>query len=294
MAAFVEYCFKRSPNDPYVTSEQALMGVPLNGIQEQGVSLSGPAAWYKGMRQNWQAPEQHAMDTTEGVSSADGQPSAPPAEEDKEWQRWDTYYQTFCRRTGGMWLNAESYETSFFTQGIKWYSADPPHRLMIAYSTVDSNLRSRMIMGMPFVSFDVWASAAPGHNRDEGGGMDTTPGNIGEPLEGSKTSIGEYFQFLEKPYQDFEGIEDILAASGIKEYSRFICGYHIGGIAATDFDGRLCGLDWYGQTRSMINTDTWERWVITDQVCPTMGVYAKSFKRLGMVEMWEGHKTGKA
>ena len=98
---------------------------------------------------------------------------------------------------------------------------------MVAFSTVDSNRRSSMTMGMPFLSFDLWASSAAGHTKFEGGGMETTPGDLGERMEGSETSVGEYFKSLPMPFQNINGVEDILVASGITEHTRFICGYHI-------------------------------------------------------------------
>ena len=211
-----------------------------------------------------------------------------------DWE--DSYNATYDWKSGGMWLNARSYRTSFHTQGLKWYDTNEPHTLKVAFSTIDSNRRSRMVMGMPFLSFTVWTSAADGHTKAEGGGMETIPGGIGEAMEVFETSVAEYFQYLNMPWQDFEGLEGILDACGIHEYTRFICGYHIHGIAAKNYDASLCGLDWYAQTTAMRqhNPDMWQRYVITDQVCPTQCVFAKTFEYLGQYEGWHGHQTGQA
>ena len=298
MAFLLKYCFKSSrANSAYCTSEQALMGVPLRGYEGDGVAITGPAAWSWGIAYEWQRrPQQHTMASDDGVS-ADAQPSAPPEEADSMETDWEeSYNATYDWKSGGMWMTAKSYRTSFYTQGLKWYDINEPHGLKVAFSTVDSNRRSGMVMGMPFLSFTVWTSAADGHTKAEGGGMETTPGGIGEATEVFETSVAEYFKPLNMPWQDFEGLEGVLHACGIHEYTRFICGYHIGGIAAKNYDANLCGLDWYAQTTTMRqhNPDIWQRYVITDQVCPTQCVFAKSFEYLGQYEGWHGHQTGKA
>ena len=296
MAGLLKYCLRSRDKEAYTTSSQALMGVPLQGYDQDGVTVTGPAAWSMGMAHAWHPPHQQAMDTSDGIS-AHAEPSAPPAEPGETWdESEESYYATFDPKSGGMWMTAKSYRTSFFTQGLKYYCPVSPHRLMVAFSTVDSNRRSSMTMGMPFLSFDLWASSAAGHTKSEGGGMETTPGDLGERMEGSETSVGEYFNALPTKIQDIKGVEDILLASGITEYTRFICGYHIGGIAADQYDSRLCGLDWYAQTTTMRqqNPDVWERYVITDQVCPTQGIYAKAYTKLDRAARWHGHQIGQA
>ena len=96
-------------------------------------------------------------------------------------------------------------------------------------------------------------------------------------------------------WNEVKDMESLLVKSGIMNYAKFICGYHIGGQAATECDPGLCALDWYFQSSEQRECDSqvWEHHLILDQVCPTeyykaTVVVLKDAQYVG----WEGHRVG--
>jgi len=90
-------------------------------------------------------------------------------------------------------------------------------------------------------------------------------------------------------------MEALLVKAGITNYAKFICGYHIHGKAATEYDATLCALDWYFQSPQQREEDSrvWEHHLILDQVCPTE-YYKASVMELQDSQYvgWEGHRVG--
>ena len=142
----VRRCIK-GREQSYVSSHGIMHAAPLMGVHQNGMVITPGQSWsmYQeaalagGMHppdaaQALRMPEHHAQDEYE--NDAQGE--------------YD-YTDTFDPWTGGMYLRATTYRTSFFMEGMKWISSQAPYRVMVCTSTADSNLRSRFYMGMPFL-----------------------------------------------------------------------------------------------------------------------------------------------
>ena len=88
-------------------------------------------------------------------------------------------------------------------------------------------------------------------------------------------------------------MEDVLEAAGISNYHRFICGYHIHGMAESRVDPALCPLDWYYQTdkQRMKDADVWDHCLLLDQVSPVTFWQSEVLQRVGQYT-WPQHRIG--
>ena len=215
----------------------------------------------------------------------------PGAQAEQALQYHVKYEEVFDEESGGMYMAAPSYSTSFYFEGAKYL--DPKTgRLGIATSTAQSNRRTSFEYGMPYASMEHWTSFKPGHTKEMGKGMSTEPGSMDECLP--EGSVGEKYEYLQTGFQRINSLEHLLEEAGIHDYTRFICGYHIHGQAATEYDPKLCALDWYAQctTDRLQDPNVWDHYLIKYQVCPTQCIYAKAYKRMPQYEGWYGHKIG--
>ena len=79
----------------------------------------------------------------------------------------------------------------------------------------------------------------------------------------------------------------------VSDYHRFICGYHIHGMAKSLVDEKLCPPDWYYHSASLRlkYPDQWEHYLILDQVSPANFLKGTVVQYLGRYE-WPNHKIG--
>ena len=112
-----------------------------------GVSMSGPAVWALCCNDNISQRMQAV--TPDGFTAYD--PTAPPQESMEGVKAVDT-------KTGGMYLDAASYETSFYTEGIKYKDPSDGYVYSIT-STNTSNVRSKEYNGQSYKTFEVWYSS---------------------------------------------------------------------------------------------------------------------------------------
>ena len=255
--------------EPCASREGFVYNVPLMGYAHDGTQVSPAASWGYGMQTVMPQPGTQAM-------IVDGQGMPAPSEASLETgmpgpsaaqalQGVDLEYDAiYDWKSGGMWVDAPCYKTSYFIQGIKCYEEKEPHRLCIITSTGTSTRRGEFEKGMPYLSFEVWVSGKDGHTASGGQGMEITPGDMNSCYPAG--TVAQYFK-VEKGLQDIGSLEQLLAEVGIKKYIRFLCGYHIHGAAAVMYDPRLCALDWYSQTseQRISQPSKWNHYLILDQ-----------------------------
>ena len=135
-----------------------LRNVPLMGQYDagDGVHLEAQTAWGIDAAQALRGSIEGSSGIDEGV-----------------WVDYEEGPYTIRRSSGGMPLD-HAYTKSMFTEGAKWYCPDTG-KLYLATSTADSNRRSGMPNGLPYLSMQVWVSEAHQHCREGGKGMDNTP-----------------------------------------------------------------------------------------------------------------------
>ena len=88
-------------------------------------------------------------------------------------------------------------------------------------------------------------------------------------------------------------MEEVLEADGIADYHRFICGFHIRGMAKSLVDVNLCPLEWYYQSAAqrMKDRNVWSHYLILDVVSPVDFWKASTIKELGTY-YWPDHSIG--
>ena len=101
--------------------------------------------------------------------------------------------------------------------------------------------------------------------------------------------FGDVFETVDK----CRSMEEVWEAFGITDYHRFICGYHIHGLAESLVDEKLCPLDWYYQSAElrMQNPDLWDHYLILDQVSPVNFWKGRKCEHVGRYE-WPNHRIG--
>ena len=214
-------------------------------------------------------------------------------EVDQEQPLWygnDNYDDVIDRTTGGMFITAQRYNTSFWIEGAKYIDMYPPYSVMVVYSTSESNVEGRYESSKPYKVMSVWRSFGDGHTRAGGKGMDVTPGDLDKCV-----FIGRVEDvFADVDFTNVWSLEDVFRAAAIENVVYFIGGYHIHGIPANVHDKRYCALDWYGMTSSMRARDpnVWTHWVVLDEVSPEMIYRAKEYRRMEPYEGWHGHRIG--
>jgi len=146
-----------------------LRNVPLMGQYDAGagVHLDPQVAFAidasQALRESIRAPEQHDMREGDEYPPYDGHHN----------EAYEESEQTIQWSTGGMPLN-HKYTKSMFTEGVKWY-CNETGKLYLATSTAESNRRSSMTRGLPYLSMQIWISEAHGHNMHSGKGMCSMP-----------------------------------------------------------------------------------------------------------------------
>ena len=105
--------------------------------------------------------------------------------------------------------------------------------------------------------------------------------------------FGAVFQHVQN-WENKKGIEDVLEAAGIPVFCRWICGYHIHGMAESLVDKNLCVLDWYFQSNAQRLEDPsiWERYLLRDVVDPAEWWKSKTTTYVGQYVGWHGHIIG--
>ena len=187
--------------------------------------------------------------------------------------------------SGGRYVDAP-YTSSYFLQGGKYYDIEYPHRLNLAVSTPESTRFAEYKHSVPFNQYVVYPSHGADHTREGQGGMSFWPTfmTCDEPR-----IFGDLFDDGHK----CRSMEEVWEASGISDYHRFICGYHIHGVEKSLVDEKLCPLDWYYQTcaQRFRNPDVWDHFILLDQVSPVNFWKSTTFKKIGQYE-WPGHCIG--
>ena len=189
--------------------------------------------------------------------------------------------------TGGRYVDAP-YSGTYFLQGGKYYS-DQTGRLQVAQSTNVSTRFAEYKHSVPFNQYAVYPSWEEDHTRDDGGGM--TPMPTFMTCDPEPSMFGDLFDVPNM--HQCRCMEDVWEAAGISDYHRFICGYHIHGMAKSLVDEKLCPLDWYYQSASLRlkYPDQWEHYLILDQVSPADFWKGKVVQYLGRYE-WPNHQIG--
>ena len=100
-------------------------------------------------------------------------------------------------------------------------------------------------------------------------------------------------------------MEELLPRAGIHHFGRFRCGFNIRTEQAAvmhedprgpQYKDQLCALDWYCQSPSdrLSEPDTWDHYLLLDQVSPTKYFMSKSFRRMGRYVGWRDMPIGGA
>jgi len=146
-----------------------LRNVPLMGQYDtgDGIHLDAPQAFAvdatQALRDSIRVPPQQAMQ--------DGY-EYPTYEEHRD-EEYEQTSHTIQWSNGGMPVD-HNYTKSMYTEGVKWYDNDTG-KLYLATSTADSNRRSSMTRGLPYLAMQIWVSEAHMHNKQGGKGMDSMP-----------------------------------------------------------------------------------------------------------------------
>ena len=141
----------RTQHPSYLDESGELHGVPLMTTTGPGWSINPAQAFAMGI--------ENTLVSGQEAAAAEGY--APP---DHATTAYDWVFDDVIdRETGGMRADARSYDTSFFTKGLKYFDPVHPHRLRIVFSTSSWNVLSRYERGMEFLAMDVWESFADGH-----------------------------------------------------------------------------------------------------------------------------------
>ena len=122
--------------------------------------------------------------------------------------------------------------------------------------------------------------------------METSPGGLDACV--LKGTVAEVFAYLQDEFDRMTCLEDVFKRAGIDTYTFFVCGYHIHGARALPYERKFCALDWYSQSASdrMATKNTYEHWLILDQVCPTEFWKAKVFQAMPPFDGWKEYDIG--
>ena len=143
---------------------------------------------------------------------------------------------------------------------------------------------------VPCAQYVVYTSWVEHHTKQDGGGMDDWP--TFKTCDARPCVFGDVLYHVSN-WQVHQSMEDLLEADGIEDYHRFICGFHIHGIAESRSILRCVRLIGITKTdkQRIKDANVWVHCLLLDQVSPVDFWQSEVLQRGGQYT-WPQHRIG--